>query len=342
MLDGRGLESAKQAVADVRSHYLDLLDKSHWGFDDRAERLLQPDCGGFSGIGFAPEGCWVAKEVFCAREWCGKCGRQEGPAHNRRIARWLPKFQQADKWGYFVLTLPMSVRDKYRRKASLEALGRKAKAIFCKLGYERGLRRWHLFGDDHRDAKHHETPKYHPHLNVLLPDVGYLSAADIQRVKSAWAALLGVDSVVVHYKYLSLARHGIGKLYHLLSYVTRPTFTDWHWDERLALDLLGLHLGHTWGTWKGEPMWELSGGKEAVPEKAQIEAGYCRHGEPLTWVGVVPTSHVTGGEWRDIGDGYRVWYGPRVPPMPDKGLGSWDDAAKMGRSLLALARRGSQ
>ncbi|MFC1904966.1 hypothetical protein ACFLXT_04315 [Chloroflexota bacterium] len=101
-----------------------------------------------------------AKKILCGKEWCPECGEDESQAHNRRIARWLPKFQQISQLGYFVIEFP----DKYRkvpgwtyskkglRRATgiiVDVLAGKRMGRRGRVGghFSRGLVRWHWYGD---------------------------------------------------------------------------------------------------------------------------------------------------------------------------------------------------
>jgi len=57
-----------------------------------------------------PNGHMVGKLLLCGVDWCPECGKVGSRAHNRRISAWLPKFQQMDSIGYFVIEFP----DKWR------------------------------------------------------------------------------------------------------------------------------------------------------------------------------------------------------------------------------------
>ena len=104
-------------------------------------------CSKWAVIGQCAEGHTVAKEILCGREWCPVCGEEWSKAHQRRFARWLPKAQQIAKMGYFVIEWPDASRSKLKTKRELSDMGKLVKSYFVELGYKRGLRRWHWFGD---------------------------------------------------------------------------------------------------------------------------------------------------------------------------------------------------
>ena len=101
-----------------------------------------------------------AKLLLCGKEWCPVCGENGSKAHNRRIARWLPKFQQISQFGYFVIEFP----DRYRKDVTLayskkglqdttnkvvQVLAGKRQGRKGRVGgyFDRGLIRWHWYGD---------------------------------------------------------------------------------------------------------------------------------------------------------------------------------------------------
>jgi len=131
--------------------------------------------------------------------------------------------------GSFVLTLPLECRDQYRSQKSLGELGTAAKRMFQRHGYRRGLRRWHLFGEDHRDHDGDgDVPQYHPHLEVLV-DGSYLRRKQLRAIMRSWANILKVPvgRINIHYKYVQ--PDDTRRKLHRISYALRPTFTDWRW-----------------------------------------------------------------------------------------------------------------
>jgi len=110
----------------------------------------------------------------------------------RRFARWVGRAQQIQSIGYLVFTLPEEVRGSYRSKARLNELtkrvtggdkSRRIGGLLKGMGFNRGLSRWHWFG---------ETPgKWHPHLNVIV-ESGHLTPGQLQSIRRAWAGILGV------------------------------------------------------------------------------------------------------------------------------------------------------
>ncbi len=244
-------------------------------------------CPGWFLVGQCQNGHRFAKELYCGREWCPVCGEDESPAHMRRFARWVGKAQQLQTMGYLVFTLPEEVRSQYRSKARLNELtkrvtggdkSRRIEGMLKGMGFNRGLARWHWFG---------ETPgKWHPHLNVIV-ESGHLTHSQLRSIRRAWAGILGVDVAVVNYSYAKV----VPKMVHVLKYVTRATFRDYTWDERMAAELYNFRNMRSWGGWKDESVWELEAGIESIEAITKLGAGLCPEcGEPISW-----------GRARDIG-----------------------------------------
>jgi hypothetical protein len=223
----------------------------------------------------------------------------------RRFARWIGKAQQVKTMGYLVFTLPEEVRGRYSRRARLNELTKRVtcgdkshhiEGLLKGMGFERGLARWHWFGD--------KTPgKWHPHLNVVI-EAGHLSQGQLQAIRRAWAGIVGVDVAVVNYSYTEV----VPKMVHILKYVTRATFRDYTWDERMAAELYNFRNMRSWGSWGGEPVWELEGKAELEPI-AKLEAGLCPTcGERVTWGRAkdiaLLKAWVTSGQAEPLGAGY--------------------------------------
>ncbi len=208
---------------------------------------LPAKCPGYFVLGKCRNGHRFAKELYCGREWCPVCGEDESPTHKRRFARWVGKAQQLSTIGYLVFTLPEEVRIRYRSKSRLNELTKRITAgdksqhiegMLKGMGFDRGLARWHWFG---------ETPgKWHPHLNVMI-ESGHLTHGKLRSIKRAYAGILGVDVAVVNYSYTPLVQ----KMVHVLKYVTRSTFRDYTWDDRMAGELYNFRNMRSWGSWSG-------------------------------------------------------------------------------------------
>jgi len=258
---------------------------------------------GWFVAGECPGGHRFAKELVCGKEWCEVCGEDGSVAHNRRFVRWLPKVEQLGTMGYFVFTLPESIRGEYRTKKALARLGHQVQELLKRYGYSRGLRRWHFFGD--------RSTRWHPHLNVLV-DGGFAPPRKLEAIKRGYASLLGVDLADVNYHY----RTSPGRMVHTLKYVTRATFRDWGWDVEMALELRRFRNAVSWGYsfWDAEPAWslaELKGKARATVEGLDVQAveslvgGVCPVcGKPIKWGEVLPIGLLNMVEKTDQGAGY--------------------------------------
>jgi len=300
----------------------DDWETEDWESDNKSEKgiNLEVPCPGVALHGECEEGHRWAKGVICNREWCppaeDQCGGKNGPAHNRRKARWMPKARQIGGMGRFIITTPLEIRYKYRTQESLGKVGTAFKRMFQRHGYDRGLRRWHLFGEDHREEGQ-GTPQYHPHLEVLV-DGSYLRRKQLRAIKRSVANILGVrvSRVNVYYEYVRPGN--IRRKLHRVSYALRPTFTDWRWDVSLAYSIIGFHNMQTWGKWDGPDLWDVPEGDSEAPgaDLEALEKGYCPlDGSRITWSGVRPVSQLVGPYWKPVGGGYWLFQGePRASP----------------------------
>jgi len=234
-------------------------------------------CSKWAVIGQCADGHTVAKEILCGREWCPVCGEEWSKAHQRRFARWLPKAQQIAKMGYWVIEWPDASRSKLRTKRELSDMGKLVKVCFVELGYRRGLRRWHWFGDQRQG-------KFNPHLNLLI-DGCHISKERLELIKEELREKLNEPSLIVNYHY----RNTVKQMVHTLKYVTRATFLFRSWDDELASGLFNFQNSNYWGVWHDEIAWSLD---EAAGELGdanfervkQIQAGLCPVcGKPLKW-----------------------------------------------------------
>lgn len=265
---------------------------------------LATKCPGYFTIGECENGHRFAKVIYCGREWCPICGADKSPTHMRRFSRWIGKAQQLTTMGYLVFTIPEELRVRYRCQEALNELtkrvtagdkSRKIEGMLKGMGFTRGLARWHWFG---------ETPgKYHPHLNVIV-EAGQLTPEQLQGIKTAYASILGVSQAVVNYSYTT----EIPKMVHILKYVTRSTFKEYTWDERMAAELYNFRNMRSWGDWSGEAQWKIEGG-EKMEDIAKLEKKICPCcGEPIVWGRVGEINGlailVDAGLAEPIGQGY--------------------------------------
>ena len=311
------VDSEVRHQALVEPYYPESFAQPHT--NAQKSHMLLPPCRSWGHFGVCEqEGHEIAHELICNRQWCEErgCGGINGAAHQRRKANWYPKARQLGNMGRFVITLPPEVRGDYRSKVTLGKLGISFKRMMQRHGFNRGLRVWHFFGEDHKDsASGGEAPEFHPHMEVLV-EAGYLSEEKLDSIKVSVGKILKVDMerVNVHYQY---AKAGdIGKKCHFISYALRPTFTNWEWDEELAYEIIGFRNAQPWGSWDGEPVWEVpvdSGREVPSRELVAIEAGYCPHdGSRITWGPDIRrlSMVVNPDDWIFVDGGYWVKRGP--------------------------------
>jgi len=296
-----------------------------WGEPGPSKTLDMP-CPVIAVNGVCGAGHHWAKACICNREWCswsGGCGGQGGSAHQRRKARWLPKAFKMNGMGHYVFPLPPEVRHEYRTQEALGALGKAIKRLLQRHGYRRGLRRWHLFGEDHpgHGLQGDGLPPYHPHLEALT-DGGHVRKKELKAIKQSLANILGVsvERIVIYYQYVQPG--DARRMLHRVSYSTRPTFTDWSWDEELAYNLKGFHNAQSWGSlkdWSGPNMWTIDPKEDAAAAIA-LEEGLCpRHPKwetwSITWGGLIPIQLIKEPYWVDAGwgGGYWRWTGYGEP-----------------------------
>lgn len=274
-------------------------------------------CPGWAAIGECENMHVVCKAILCNREWCqGWCGGLDGPAHNRRKASWLPKARQIHEMGRWVLTIPPELRPAILDdpQKELGRLGTAAKRMMQRHGYDRGLRRWHYYGEP-ENAPPGEYPQFHPHLEILV-DGGYLSPESIEAVKRSWANILmaPVARINVYYEYVK--PHDTRRKLHRVGYALRPTFLDWRWSPELADLILGFRNANTWGKWDGDPVWDVPPDPDAPtpsPEVIALESGHCPECQSkIKWLGVIDITAWQGGHvppaWRELGEGYYAGY----------------------------------
>ena len=252
--------------------YKDLVDNVF------SENHTSPEkaCGHYAVRGKCANDHVFARELLCGREWCPRCGSEWSAIHQQRFARLLPKAQQMESIGYWVLEFPLSSRDKYRTQDTLRAFGKRVKAAFKLFGYDRGLRRWHWFGDvcihtraegliceysgkkcpKRKCDKFVNNGRYNPHLNILV-DGGYIKLKALETVQGFLRLVLDEPELIINYSYCKSP----AKKVHTLKYVTRSTFLDKSWDSRLAEEMLNFRNTTYWGKWHADPdlppVWSL-------------------------------------------------------------------------------------
>jgi len=260
-------------------------------------------CGRWSVISECESGHHHAKSLYCGKEWCSVCGIHGSKAHNRRIARVIPKAIQIKTMGYFVIEFPDAYRkigaagltpdeitgaawcyskrdliDTTNRIVDILA-GKRNKTKRRNNGYfERGLLRWHWFGD--------KIPgKYNPHVNVLV-DGAYIENDKLNEIKKALQNELVCPDLIVNYHYYDQP----GQMYQKVEYITRPTFTDYKWSPYMANELYNFRNQRWWGKWTSAPAWSIKDGKDysinEIMAVSKLQKNICPEcGKPLKTLG---------------------------------------------------------
>jgi len=279
-----------------------------------------PKCAKWALPGECENGHLFAKVLMCGKEWCPDCGEKGSWIHRRRVARLLPKAQQMKTFFYINVEWPIRSRNKLRTsyltfEQASERLGVYGKTIqkwtsegkllvvgvnsmgeqivrvptklllqqmririsklLKKFGFDRGMDRWHFFGDDDPVGR-----GYNPHLNVIV-ETGFLPYRVLEQLKALLRIELSEPELIVNGSYRKTAAEKV----HTLKYITRATFLDRSWDERLADDLYGFQNTHSWGRWKSELLWVM----DNRPGVVAFEANKCPScGAAIKWSKPVP------------------------------------------------------
>lgn len=321
--NGLYLERGDNLVHDKLDTFSDS-DYDWETIDKKAEDAvtwLTNTCGEKSSQWFIPAECTTNGDfhggmtVYCSKDWCPVCGLPNSHAHNRRFHRWLERIKRMKSATYIVFTIPEDLRGNYRTKEDLRYLTRRVQGMLKRMGYGRGLLRWHWFGD--------KSHKWHPHLNVLV-DGGWVNPATREEFKKRWRKILKTDVVSVHVSY----KKNRAMLMQCLQYIVRPTFLDYNWDVEMALKIQNFRnmivLGKTvrdketkeivsWGG-KTEIAWECACENVLDEPLDKMEKGICPNcGGELKWGSALPCRLLDLVETIDYGNGY---FGITRPPPP--------------------------
>ncbi|MBT9166318.1 MAG: hypothetical protein DDT25_01002 [Chloroflexi bacterium] len=258
-----------------------------------------PDCAKWFSVGECENCHRFAKVHLCGKEWCPVCGAIGSWIHNRRFARWLMKAQRMRYMGYFVIEWPVASRHKLHSKQTMSDMGKLVKWAFHQLFcYDRGLRRWHFFGE--------RGDKFNPHLNVLV-ESAWLEEEHLEAIKEYLRLFLGEPDLIVNYSYMQ----SVAEMVHKLKYITRATFLDLSWDPWLAEELFNFQNANYWGKWEDDLVWEMSG-ENSMNNLKSLESGKCPHcGTPIHWDIFCGVLHITwlkiwqaAGMLKPVGGGY--------------------------------------
>ncbi|GAH94009.1 unnamed protein product [marine sediment metagenome] len=213
--------------------------------------------------------------------------------------------------GYWVITIPRELTPLLRTNKSRGNFARRVRRVFKKLGYQRGLTRWHYFGDKNHD--------YFPHLNVLV-DGQWLESEELERQKDDLRRMLFSkhmrerynNNLVVHYEY----RDTPAKIMHTLKYVCRATFLDKSWDGTLARNMYNFQNCGWWGKWDQAPKWDPPDSDKHIAALATLAKGICSIcSTKLTWSRrPTTTPHMLTQGAVEIASGYYRLPNIRPPP----------------------------
>lgn len=262
---------------------------------------LTPACSPGWISGGCRSGHQFIKNVVCGKEYCPDCGRDGSPIHSTRIKRWTPKQRQLERFGYMVITIPEGLREIFKLPAALADFRRDVKNKLKKMGFSRGLMRWHFFGDCpecygagcRRCAKTGAGTKYNPHLNIIL-EAGYINPETLEEIKKYlqryfhrhFRRLITRTGIVdltanVHYQYVKEETKQI----HAIKYVTRSTFKLF--NKKLAESLKGFMTTTTFGKFKP--------GNYTEDEKIDNNVcPKCSNNEKVHWIALIKHSEVNG------------------------------------------------
>ena len=299
----------KPTDQDLNSYYLDSIDKPQ----KLPEPLPLPPffkrCGLWAIIGEDEELNRIAKRLFCGKQWCEVC---RDIIHRRKIARCLPRVQQFETMGYWVIRPPWELMPMLRTKKQRSRFVKKVKEALRAIGYRRGLTFIHDFGE-------HST-KYAFHLNVLV-DGEYIPDERLVELDAKLRRLIYPRSVIrkwgdkldINYHY----RKSRAEMMHALKYCTKATFMDIDWDAELASNLHGAHYSSWWGRWDESPKWQLDESDKELQALSMIEQG--KHpvsGKPIRWnKRPIPLALVLAENPTELGNGYYLLPPIREPPV---------------------------
>jgi hypothetical protein len=301
----------KNNQVNLPDGYPDVGDNVH----DNVIGWLSENCGE-NKQWFIPGECVnghrIAKRIVCGKEWCPICSKMGSMAHNRRYVRWLPKIMRFKSMRYLVFTIPESLRGGYRTKKELTVMGRRCQEMLKRHGFNRGLRRWHWFGD--------KSHKWHPHLNVLI-DGSYLNEKQLRSIKSGWARILGTHKENVRVTYKTTPADMAGCLH----YVTRSTFIDYNYDIEMAQKLRGFRNMVVWGKgkWDDAPVWELNAVDRKSVDGEQLDVAAIENivnhscpkcGSHITWGTALPGRLLDLSDKESYGAGYYLIIERARPP----------------------------
>ncbi len=231
--------------------------KKHFEAIFKAGKLTACSPGFITGHCKTDHGHKFMRSLQCGREYCPDCGRDGSPIHSRRINRWMPKVKTMQSVGYLVITVPPACRLAFHSKAVLSDFRMLLRKKLVRMGYKRGLMRWHYYGDcsscnGKGCAACNNTgagKKWHPHLNVLI-EASWMDLKDMTEIK-AWAQQYfnrhskGAPAPVnMHYSFAANENEAVNRV----KYITRSTFRIY--NAATAKMLYKYNSTSCWGKWK--------------------------------------------------------------------------------------------
>ena len=167
-------------------------------FNSRFSRGDIPRCSPGYISGNCAGGHKFAAPFLCGKEYCKDCGRDGSPIHARRLQRWADIADSFKSLGYLVFTFPEATRFLFLDAKLMANYRYELRRKLARLGYKKGLARWHFFGDCSHctgygcpECNNTGAGKnFNPHLNVFI-DSGYIEnleafKEDLSRWQRGW------------------------------------------------------------------------------------------------------------------------------------------------------------
>lgn len=233
-------------------------------FEQMYKRGVIPGCSKGFLYGYCGNRHEFLKNILCSKEYCADCGKDGSPIHSVRIDRWNPKVRALNEKeiGVIVVTIPEALRLEFTYPGYLSNFRTALKNKLKALGYDRGLMRWHLFGDC-KECKGRGClvcfntgagTVYKPHLNIIIKG-GYIPNVYTSELYTELQTFLrlyfkrrhGYNSdkpLNLHYSYKNTPE----KIAHIVKYITRSTHRIF--NAEIAEHLHNYRLTTTFGSWK--------------------------------------------------------------------------------------------
>jgi len=187
--------------------------------------------------------------LSCGRMNCIVCGQPYSLAHLECYLKVLSilivmrKLSSKGSLGLLVITFPAEKRFELANKTALSKIrtairdllcpGKKPSKVSKEIAKKYGIKQYEAVFDIWHFAGEESSPRYHPHLNVVIPE-GYLEKEELENIKKAISELsiriLGFPCNVWYgYKTEGEKIEGAiidtdSKLIHLARYLSRPTW----------------------------------------------------------------------------------------------------------------------